>query len=179
MGDEDEGLPKFTIEAAEQVHDVGGGFAIEVASGFVGPDDGGIVSEGASDGDALALAAGEFGGPVFGAIGEAHTFEEFQCAFARLARWNFRDQHRQFDVFNGIEHGQEVEVLEDEANVTGAVGGALVIGEVAQVIALDVDIAFVDGIETGEAIEHGSFAAAAWPHNGDHFAALNFEMNIA
>ena len=54
MSDDDKGLVVFAVETAKQVENLFGGFAVEVAGGFVGPDDGGIIGEGASDGDTLA-----------------------------------------------------------------------------------------------------------------------------
>ena len=58
VGNEDDGIT-LLVEALEEAHDFIAGGGIEVAGGFVGEEDGGVVDEGASDGDALALAAGE------------------------------------------------------------------------------------------------------------------------
>ena len=49
------------VHLAHHADDVQAGFQIQVAGGFVGQDDGGIVDESARDRDALLLAAGEFG----------------------------------------------------------------------------------------------------------------------
>ena len=48
------------IEAFEKRHDLFAGFGIEVTGRLVGQDDRRIVDQGAGDGDALALPAGEF-----------------------------------------------------------------------------------------------------------------------
>ena len=68
--DDDDGVALFG-EVFEQGHDFFAGFGIEISGGFVGEEDGGIVDEGAGDGDALALAAGHFVGAMMNAIGEA------------------------------------------------------------------------------------------------------------
>ena len=52
------------VELVEEGHDLIAGVGVEVAGGLVGEDDGGLVDEGAGDGDALALAAGELVGLV-------------------------------------------------------------------------------------------------------------------
>lgn len=55
--DQHQRLPHFPIEAAEHLHDLTRGFAIEIARWLVGPDDRGIVGQGAGDGYTLPLTA--------------------------------------------------------------------------------------------------------------------------
>ena len=62
------------------------GFGVEVAGGFVGEDDGGLVDEGAGDGDALALTAGELVGLVVHAGLEADGGEGSFGALERARR---------------------------------------------------------------------------------------------
>jgi hypothetical protein len=45
------------------------GAGVEIAGGFVGVDDAGVVDERAGDGHALLLAAGKFGGQVMETLG--------------------------------------------------------------------------------------------------------------
>src|SRR2546423_6384343 len=63
-------------QVEDELADGGAGFGVEVAGGFVAEEEGGFVHEGAGDGDALALAAGELAGEVRGAVGEADFGEE-------------------------------------------------------------------------------------------------------
>ena len=84
VGDEDHGVFALMMDAAEEVHDLGGVLGIEVAGGFIGEEDGGFVGEAAGDGDALALTAGEFFGHVIEAMAHAHGFEEFGGAALAL-----------------------------------------------------------------------------------------------
>ena len=60
MGDEDHGVFALVMDAAEEVHDLGGVFGVEIAGGFVGQENGGFIGEAAGDGDTLALTPGEF-----------------------------------------------------------------------------------------------------------------------
>lgn len=62
MGDEDEGDAQFADEIAEVLEDACGGELIHGGGRFVGENDGWAVDEGAGNGDALALAAGELCG---------------------------------------------------------------------------------------------------------------------
>src|SRR6202035_4754819 len=74
VGYEDDGIA-FFVEAVEEGHDLDAGLGVEVAGGLVGEDDGGVVDQGAGDGDALALTAGELVGLVVHAAFEAHVGE--------------------------------------------------------------------------------------------------------
>jgi hypothetical protein len=67
VGDEDDGVAAG-VERVKEGHDFVAGFGVEVAGGLVGEDDGGPVDEGAGNGDALALTAGELVGLVVHAI---------------------------------------------------------------------------------------------------------------
>ena len=48
-----------TVEAGQQVHDLPAGLGVEIAGRLVGQQDGGLGDDGARDGDALLLAAGQ------------------------------------------------------------------------------------------------------------------------
>ena len=85
MGDDDEGLLVLAVELLDEVHDGVGVFGIEIAGGLVAPDDGGLIDEGAGDGDALALAAGELGGLVLGPVAQLHEVERGFGFLAGLA----------------------------------------------------------------------------------------------
>ena len=122
MGDDDEGLAGFIDDAEEHVHDGGTGGGVEIAGGFVGVEDAGVVDEGAGDGDALLFAAGEFGGEMVEALGEADAVEEFASAGFGIP---FADPGGEEDVFQSGELGEEEIVLEDEAHAAVAQGGAV------------------------------------------------------
>src|SRR5579883_3338178 len=70
VGDEYQRLAHLAIEVLEQIHNFCCGLAIEIAGWLIGPDDRGIVGQRACDGDALALAAGEFRWSMAGAVGQ-------------------------------------------------------------------------------------------------------------
>lgn len=81
MADEDQDEAAAVAQVIQQVHDRGGRNGIEGGGDFVADQHVGVRRERAGDGDALALAAGEFVGVAVGeASGEADLFEEFQDA---------------------------------------------------------------------------------------------------
>src|ERR1700677_2467483 len=64
VGDHEDGLAELAAGLAEHLEDGVGVFGVEIAGGLVGEDYGGAIDEGAGDGYALLLAAGELVGAV-------------------------------------------------------------------------------------------------------------------
>jgi hypothetical protein len=60
----------------QQLQDVAAGGRVQVAGRLVGKQDRGIVGEGAGDGNALLLAAGQLRGIVVPAVGQADLLEQ-------------------------------------------------------------------------------------------------------
>ncbi len=103
-----------------------GGFRVEVAGGLVGEHDGRARDERARDRDALLLAAGELRGAVVEAVADADGVDQpVEPLAVGLAPG---DRQRQQDVLFGVQHRQQVERLEDEADpVAAQLGQALVV----------------------------------------------------
>ena len=87
VGDHDDGLAVLAVEVLQQAQDLLGGLAVEVAGGLVADQQGRVGDDGAGDGDALLLAAGELGRFVLLAVGEAHQRQ-------RRARRSLRARRR-------------------------------------------------------------------------------------
>ena len=106
-------------EPGEQRDDAGAGGRVEVAGRFVGEDDIGAAGDGARDGGALPLAAGELTGPM-GERGSRPT--RSSAAAGGRARW--RAGHPAVEQAGGdvVEHAEmfeQVELLEDESDAPG------------------------------------------------------------
>src|SRR3546814_1296484 len=63
------------IEVREQFHDLYGSFGVEIACGFVRKQHVGIGDNSPRDGDALLLAAGQFGGCMIPPILQTYFFQ--------------------------------------------------------------------------------------------------------
>jgi hypothetical protein len=74
VGDEDDGFFEAASEGAEFALKLGASDGIEGAKRLVHEKDGRVGSEGASDADALALAAREFAGTARGKLGRVETY---------------------------------------------------------------------------------------------------------
>ena len=113
--------PSSFDEAAEELHDRAAGAGVELAGRLVGEQEGGLIGEGAGDGDALLLAAGEFVRAVLRAVAEADHVEQRPGALGAGAALGPGEAQRDLDVLGGAEDRDEAEGLEDEAEpVRGA-----------------------------------------------------------
>src|SRR5271156_1351130 len=125
------------MKFVEESHDFVAGFGVEVSGGFVGEDDGGLVDQGAGDGDALTLAAGELVGLVHHAGAEADGFENTFCALGASGRGCAVVDEGQLYVVKRGGAGEEVEGLEDEADFLVANAGELIVVEFGDVMAIE------------------------------------------
>ena len=98
---------------------------VEVAGGLVGEDELGACDDGAGDGDSLLLASGELLGEVGGTVGDVHALEDVVNHLFALGCLDLQVYQRQLHVLVDVQFVDEVEALEDEADVAFAVLGAL------------------------------------------------------
>src|SRR5712671_2207383 len=121
MGDHDNGHAEGVLNFAEEEKDLLAGGAVKIAGGLVGEEDGGLIYEGAGEGAALLLAAGELAGSVVVAGAEAHAVEGLRYAMPALGAVDFGEAEGEFHVFCEGHAGEEIEGLEDHAYGVAAV----------------------------------------------------------
>ena len=63
--------------------------------------------------------------------------------------------------------------------MVAAVSGACAIGHGGEVLAVDHDLAAVERVEPGKAVEEGGLAGTGGPDYGHHLAALDLEVDAA
>ena len=83
------------------------------------------------------------------------------------------------DVRAGVERGQQVEFLEDEADLALAHAGAFRVGERGQVVAVEHHAAAIGTREPAQKIEESRLAAAGRADDADELALLHAEGNTA
>jgi hypothetical protein len=84
-----------------------------------------------------------------------------------------------FNVAHGGERGQQVEALEDEADLGAAGLGAFCVGEGGEVDAVDQHRAAGGAGETAKDVEEGGFAGAGGTDDGDELAWCDGEVDLA
>ena len=144
VGDEQVGQAEVGLEVGEEVEDLGLDGDVEGGDGFVADDELGAQGQGAGDADALALAAGEFGGEPVVVLGvEADAGHQVLDGFlALVAGGGLVDGEGvaddRADPAAGVEGA--VGVLEDHLDLAAErLHGAA--GQVGDVAALEVDLA--------------------------------------
>ena len=178
VGDENDGVAAL-MEASEKRHDFFAGGGVEIASGFVGEKDGGRVDESASDGDALALTAGEFVGLVHHAVGEIDLRERFLGALDAFGSGSAVVDHGQLDVVKSGGAREQVERLKDEADFLVADVGELVVVELADEATAEPVAAFARRIEAADEVHQRRLAGPGRAHDGDVFALANLHVDAA
>ena len=152
------------------------GTGVQVAGGFVGEENGGGVDEGAGNGDALLLTAGEFRGLVRGAAAEAYEVEEVVGLPAGLAGAGSADESRDHHVLQGGKLRQQVMGLEHKADATVTESGKGVSPEGKDVGSVDGEGAGIGGEERAQDLEKGGLAGAGSAHNGDDLPGAGPEV---
>ena len=132
VGHDDDGLAVLAIQDLQQVQDLVGGFAVQIAGGLVAHQQLRIGDQRPRDRDPLRLAAGELAGLVLGAIRDADQGESRRGVCRSLRSGQVRQQQRQLDVALRVQHGHQVVELEHEAHVVGAPAGELSAAELVQ-----------------------------------------------
>jgi len=179
VGDENGGEVDAFVEFAEPAAEFLADFGVERAEGFVEQEDFGLGGEGAGEGDALALAAGELVGPTVGDAGELDKVEQPVDALVNfLVAGAIRATANAEAEGNVLENGQmakERVVLKDEADAAVTGRG------VGDVLAMKEDAAIAAGVgvfQAGENAQEGGLTAAGGAEEGDEAAGWNLEFKV-
>ena len=120
VGDEDEGCAGGGAGAGQEGHDLTAGCLVESARGLVRKNHRRIGGERAPDRDALGLAARELAGAVGAGAVESEVRQDLVCASDGLRFGRAREHEGHRDVLLRGQLGQELAVLEHEAEAAQA-----------------------------------------------------------
>ena len=164
VGHHDRRLAEAVDERAHELEDLAAGGGVEVAGGLVREHHRRARHERAGHRDALLLAAGHLARAVAEAVGEPDLGDELLVPVRlRLAAG---DLHRQEDVLLRREHRQEVEELEDEADVVAAQRRQPGVVEAGDLGVADPHLPAVGVVQPGEDVHERRLARARRPHDG-------------
>ena len=116
VGDEDHGHALLAVEALEDGHDLFARAGVQRAGRLVGQDDGRVVDQRAGDGHALLLAAGELGRPVVVRARRGRP-PPARRGPSPCDPADAGVEQGQLHLLEGAGAGQQVELLEDEADL--------------------------------------------------------------
>ena len=120
VGDENDGGFFFSGELGDEIDDHGAGGGVEIAGGFVGEKDRGLVDEGTGEGGSLELSTGKLVGAMVGAVGELDGFKEIVGTVTSRGVHTSGEEEGEENVFFDRKGGEEVEELENEADSEAA-----------------------------------------------------------
>ena len=175
MGDHHDGLVEGLAGGFQQGDDVLAGLGVQVAGGLIGQQDGGFGSQGSGDGHPLLLAAGEV------------PRQAVQLALQAQEADDLHDEgpvgllpvqgEGEDDVLPHRENGDEVVVLEDEADLLPAEDGGLLPGKLGQVGAAHLDAPLGGGVQPTQHVQEGGLAAAGGADDGGELAPLDGQVH--
>ena len=163
VGDEDEGGARLAVELGHELDDAGAGGAVEVARRLVREEHPRLVAERAGEGDPLLLAARELRGVVVAAVAQSHPLQQLVGAEARIEAAQLEGD---LDVLPRGQGGDEVEGLEDEADLLRAQPRPRVLAQRAELDAVEEDAPAGGPVEAGHQREQRALAAARRAEDG-------------
>ncbi len=119
------------------------------------------MNQGPSDCHPLLLAAGKLGGAVIHAVAQADLLKDLPGASLRMSGGSSLNQQRHTDVLHAAQGGDEIEGLEDEADVLCTKSSRASTAHAAQVLAKNRDLAgtFITAQGAGDDAQQGGFSA--------------------
>src|SRR5271169_2138878 len=148
---------------------------IEITSRLVGEDDLRLIDQRPRDSHALLFAARELRREMCHALAHADAAQSLlRMLFIRHAVKILR----QHDVFDRIQIRHEVKLLEDEADLFGAVADHFVLAELREVDAIDNYATGVEFIEPAKNVDERGLARAGWTHKRHPFGRVHIKTQI-
>ena len=137
------------------------------------------VDQGAGERDALLLAAGQHARQGLRAMAESEAAEHFGGAGDRGLVFHAGGEQGHGGILRGGERGQQVVLLEDEAEIPPAEEDLFARREGGEVLAEERDAALVRGQQPGDDGDEGGLPAAGRADEEGHLAARGLEVDAA
>ena len=172
--DDDERRVGFSGDLLQEGHDRAARVRIEGAGRLVGEDHARAAHEGAGNRDALLLAATHLTRVRVRAVPKAHTLQHVQSDRAPAQQLRTRGvQEGNLDVFDGRARGENVELLEDKAEIRPPHAGATSLAQARRVHAVQLVGARRGGIQHANDVEHRRLTRARPADDRDVFSRRN------
>ena len=177
MRDHDEGVVVALGHGLDEGEDLLARAAVQVAGRLVREDDLRVGDQRPGNADALLLAAAHLGGLVVDVLGQAEVLEHLQRRGLALAHADPAIDQGHGHVLQRGHGGEEVELLEDEADVPQAEIHQLFFVHLLQVLPRDDDRAAGGLFQAGHHVEERGFAAARPPDDAHEFPGIDIQVH--
>ena len=175
VGDHQHRLLELLVAAAQHgKHRVGIG-SVEVAGGLIGKNNGRAGDERARDRNPLLLAAGEFRRTMIETAGDAEHLGQVLHKLLVLRQVAAGDVARNFDIAACRQGGQQIELLEHEANFRLAQHGTPRIRQLGKVDAINQHASRGGAGKPAKDVEERRFSAARGSDDADELARRHNE----
>ncbi len=176
--DHDDGRA-VAVDLLEQLHHRARHLRVEIAGRLVGEQQLRAAGQRAGDRHALLLAARQLGRIVAHARRKADALQRLADALPALGGRHLAVAQRHVDVVVDVEIGNQVEGLEDEADLAVADARAAVVAELADILAVELVAAAGRRFEQAGDVEEGRLARTRRPGDGDELALADVDGEIA
>ena len=176
--DDDERRVGFAGDLLQEGHDRAARVWIEGAGRLVGEDHARAAHEGAGDRDALLLAAAHLTRVRVRAVPKAHALQHVQGDRAPAQQLRTRRVHEGYlDVFGGRARRENVELLEDEAEIRPPHAGATPLAQARRIHAVQLVGARRGGIQQADDVEHRRLTRARPADDRDMFSRRDVQID--
>ena len=177
MRDDDDRHAERLVDLLEQAEDRLRGVRVKGAGGLVAQEVFRPRRQGAGNGHALLLTAGELRGVGLCAVGQTDEFEQFLSARLRLVALDARDLEREADVAQHRALLEQVEALEDHADVLPRLE-QIASAELRHVAPVDAHRAGGRPLEEVDAAHERALSGAAQADNAEDLPVLDAQVHI-
>ena len=177
VGDHDQRVVVALDHGLDQGEDLFAGAAVQVPRRLVGKDDVGVGYQGAGDAHALLLAAAHLRGLVVQVLLQPEVAEHLARGGAALAGADAAVDQGHGHVLQRGHGGEEVELLEDEADVPKAKIHQLLFVHLLQVLPRDHDAAAGGLFQPRHHVQQRGLAAARAADDADELPRVNIQVD--
>jgi hypothetical protein len=175
--DQHDGQPEFAIDALEQIQNGARGFGVERGRRLIGQQHLRLARERARNADTLLLPAADLRRIAVLLRGKPDQIEQRQHRRFDLGALHARELERQRDVIEYRARRQQIEVLEDHADLAARLA-QLARGHRRQIAAADQDITFSRPRQQVDRAHQCTFAGAAAADDAEYFARRNGQIDV-
>lgn len=167
----------LAVEFAEELHDLMRACRIQIAGWLVGEDDVGVGHQGTGNGDALLLAARQFGRGMVATVGQPHAR---QCLLRHATAFLVRDaaiDQGQLQILDRRGALEEIESLENEADVIAAENGAVIAAQGPDIDAVKEIMTRSWRVQRSQYIHAGGFSRTRRPEDRNEFTGTDGKVH--
>lgn len=177
MGNHDDRLA-FPVQGLEQLHDLPGRLAVKTSGRFIGQKDRRIIDNGPGDRDPFLLATGKLVRQAIRLVGQTDFGQDQSRHLILFFGLDPGNRHRQLDILQDRQIGDQLEGLEDYADVFTTEIGPLLTAQLVEVKGIDQHLSPGRMIEAPHYRKQGGFSGTGLAHDTDKFTLIDMKIHI-